>query len=313
MTVLADFILVGHDSHGSFALNSSKTNLFTVALGSFLDMIAGVSKDGRAIGVVNEYAIPRLMQLNKVRPEDYPILTHGDIEQVDLGELGDYISKLANAGAPLFPKQDLENWLLAQGGLPVMEDKWAIISLWPSSSSLLVSHPCVHSNEQAGNGRQSQACAFGMVIRKSPACHLMRSLAIYRGRGTADCLDPITVTLEGRLIHFHTTPPPLRPFAEPRNKSGMSPCRRRCCPLQQVPTAVGDMTADVSINNLTRAIWSNSIEQAINLIDMNILQEDLTYASMELMRGDVGSGQGRSVAKLCWIQLDSQTLAPSIG
>ena len=122
MTVLADFILVGHDSHGSFALNSSKTNLFTVALGSFLDMIAGVSKDGRAIGVVNEYAIPRLMQLNKVRPEDYPILTHGDIEQVDLGELGDYISKLANAGAPLFPNQDLENWLLAQGGLPVMEE-----------------------------------------------------------------------------------------------------------------------------------------------------------------------------------------------
>lgn len=121
-TVLADFILVGHDGVGSFALNSSKTNLFTVSLGSYLDMIAGMSDDGRAIGVVNEYAIPRLMELNNVHPDDYPILTHGDIESVDLEELGNFISKLAGAGAPLFPNQDLENWLLQQGGMPVVEE-----------------------------------------------------------------------------------------------------------------------------------------------------------------------------------------------
>lgn len=122
MTVLADFILVGHDSHGSFALSDSKTNLFAVALGSFLDMIAGVSKDGRPLGVVNEYAIPRLMELNGVHPDDYPILTHGDIEQVNLKALGDYVSRLAGAGAPLFPNNDLQNWLLQQAGLPVMEE-----------------------------------------------------------------------------------------------------------------------------------------------------------------------------------------------
>ena len=122
MTVLADFILVGHDNVGSFALSSSKTNLFGVALGSFLDMIAGVSQDGRPVGVVNEYAIPRLMQLNNVSTDGYPILTHGDIEQVDLKELGEYLSKLAGAGAPLFPNVELEKWLKAQGGLPVVEE-----------------------------------------------------------------------------------------------------------------------------------------------------------------------------------------------
>ena len=122
MTVLADFILVGHDSHGSFALNDSKTNLFTVALGGFMDMIAGISKDGRAVGVVNEYAIPRLMELNNIHPDHTPILTHGDIEQVDLSALGEYIGRLAAAGAPLFPNDELQNWLLQQGGLPTLEE-----------------------------------------------------------------------------------------------------------------------------------------------------------------------------------------------
>ena len=122
MTVLADFILVGHDSHGSFALSSNKTDLFAVALGSFLDMIAGITDDGRPVGVVNEYAIPRLMQFNNIGPDDYPILTHDDIESVDLAQLGDFISKLAGAGAPLFPNQELENWLLRQGGMPTVEE-----------------------------------------------------------------------------------------------------------------------------------------------------------------------------------------------
>ena len=122
MTVLADFILVGHDSHGSFALSSNKTDLFAVALGSFLDMIAGITDDGRPVGVVNEYAIPRLMQLNNIGPDDYPILTHDDIESIDLAQLGDFISKLAGAGAPLFPNKELENWLLRQGGMPTVEE-----------------------------------------------------------------------------------------------------------------------------------------------------------------------------------------------
>ena len=99
------------------------------------------------------------------------------------------------------------------------------------------------------------------------------------------------------MIHFHTTPPPLRPFAEPRNKEWHVTHAAADAVLPKLQhaylTAVGDMTADVSINNLTRAIWSNSIEQAINLIDMNILQEDLTNASMELMReAMLAAGQG---------------------
>lgn len=109
MTVLADFILLGHEAVGSFALSSSKTHLFSVALGAWLDVIAGV---------FNRHAIPRLFALNGFNLDRLPTLVHGDVESVDLKELGEYISKLAGAGAPLFPDEELENYLRAQANLP---------------------------------------------------------------------------------------------------------------------------------------------------------------------------------------------------
>jgi site-specific DNA-methyltransferase (adenine-specific) len=39
-TVLADFILLGHEAVGSFALSSSKTGMFATAMGAWLDAIA---------------------------------------------------------------------------------------------------------------------------------------------------------------------------------------------------------------------------------------------------------------------------------
>ena len=40
MTVLADFILMGHQRVGSFALSSDKTHIFATAIGSWVEMIA---------------------------------------------------------------------------------------------------------------------------------------------------------------------------------------------------------------------------------------------------------------------------------
>ena len=99
MTTLADFILLGHEKVGSFALASSKTSLFSLALGSYLDSIAAV---------INRHAIPRLLALNGKSTDRAPTLVHGDIEAPDLQELGAYIAQLAGAGAPLFPDENLE-------------------------------------------------------------------------------------------------------------------------------------------------------------------------------------------------------------
>ena len=126
MTVLADFILLGHEKVGSFALSSSKTNLFSTAIGSWLDSICGV---------FNKYAIPRLIELNAFKIKEHPELNHGDVESVDLGELGAFITSLSGAGMPLFPDGQLENYLRRQANFPSVDTKEDFVPPIPPSTS----------------------------------------------------------------------------------------------------------------------------------------------------------------------------------
>jgi hypothetical protein len=57
--------------------------------------------------------------MNGWSTERIPSLVPGDIESVDLNELGEFITKLSGAGAPLFPNKNLENHLKKIAGLPV--------------------------------------------------------------------------------------------------------------------------------------------------------------------------------------------------
>lgn len=113
MSMLADFIMLGHEKVGSFALADSKTNLFGYALGAFADTICDV---------VNDIAIPRLLALNGMNLERTPKLMHGDVESANLAEVGEYIAKLSGAGMPLFPNPGLEAHLLAIASLPALEE-----------------------------------------------------------------------------------------------------------------------------------------------------------------------------------------------
>lgn len=109
MSVLADFVMIGHQAVGSKALASTKSSLFAAALTSFLTNICAV---------VNRFATPLWLELNGIPPQYAPTLDHGDVESVDLADLGDFISKLAGAGMPLFPSPDLEAALLQAAKLP---------------------------------------------------------------------------------------------------------------------------------------------------------------------------------------------------
>ncbi len=113
MSVLADFLLLGHEGVGSFALSSDKTNLFAVALGAWLDMITAV---------FNRHAIPRLFELNGFDLEYLPSLKHADLEKDDLTVMGEFVSKLSAAGVKL---DDLEtvNYLRRMAGLPEVEEE----------------------------------------------------------------------------------------------------------------------------------------------------------------------------------------------
>ena len=83
-TVLADFVMLGQQSVGSFALASNKTKIFALAVGTYLDVICDV---------FNSQGIPRLMELNRnafAGITDYPHMVHGDIEDKDLSVLGEF-------------------------------------------------------------------------------------------------------------------------------------------------------------------------------------------------------------------------------
>lgn len=111
MSVLADFLMLGAEKVGSFALSSDKTELFAVALGAWLDEIADV---------VNTHGIPRLLRLNGMPTDAPPRLCHGDIEVPPLDELADYIAKLVNVGA-ITPDENLEAHLREIADLPPVE------------------------------------------------------------------------------------------------------------------------------------------------------------------------------------------------
>lgn len=141
LTVLADFILLGHEKVGSFNLGVTKVDLFSAALGAWLDAIAEV---------VNMHAIPRLMRLNGCPPELYPRLEHADVQRIDLEVLGTFIEKLAKAGAPLFPDQGLENHLRLLANLPEQTDEErqeALDALVPGPEVLTPGEPGFPSNE----------------------------------------------------------------------------------------------------------------------------------------------------------------------
>jgi hypothetical protein len=76
--VMADFMRLGHEGVGSYSLASSKTSLFATALGAWLDSICSVIQ-GR---------IPELLRFNGMDVKREPKLTHGDVEKIDLGQLG---------------------------------------------------------------------------------------------------------------------------------------------------------------------------------------------------------------------------------
>lgn len=110
MTLLADFIILGHNNrYGSFALSSNKTHMFAVALGGWLDSIAAV---------FNRYAIPRLLEVNGLDVSAPPILEFDDIELPDLDELGNYIYRLSQSGFQIFPNEPIERQLLRAASLP---------------------------------------------------------------------------------------------------------------------------------------------------------------------------------------------------
>jgi hypothetical protein len=113
-SVLADFIFLGQQAVGSFALSSDKTALFATAIGAFTGSMADC---------INRDLLPKLWRYNGLNPEYMPSVVCGDIEQQNLAELAEFLSKLTGAGAQVFPDRELENHLRTLAGLPLAPEE----------------------------------------------------------------------------------------------------------------------------------------------------------------------------------------------
>lgn len=109
-SVLADFIFLGQQAVGSFALSSDKTALFATAIGAFAQVIADT---------LNRDLMPKLWRYNGFDREFMPTLVCGDLERQNLEEIAAFITALTGAGAQMFPDRELENHLRGLGGLPL--------------------------------------------------------------------------------------------------------------------------------------------------------------------------------------------------
>lgn len=111
MTVLADFIFLGHSETGSWALSSDKTELFGIAIGAFLDIICET---------FNSQGIPALIDINGQHFSGitaYPKMTHGDIEDADITKVSAFIKDMSGIGI-LIPDDGLEDYIRQVGHLP---------------------------------------------------------------------------------------------------------------------------------------------------------------------------------------------------
>ena len=112
MTVLADFIMVGHSGTGTYNMHVDKTGIFKTALNATSKNIADV---------FNRHAIPRLFAVNGWKPEQLPKIVPSDIDAPDLTQLGGFLAQTAGLGFS-WADADMEKFLRSAAGLPELSD-----------------------------------------------------------------------------------------------------------------------------------------------------------------------------------------------
>jgi hypothetical protein len=108
-SVMADFVMLGANDRGSFAMSQSKSDMFLKALHGYMNNISST---------LQRQLLPQLCAMNGIPKEKAPVPTYGQIASVDITELGTYLQKLSMAGAPLFPDDQLEDHLRREANLP---------------------------------------------------------------------------------------------------------------------------------------------------------------------------------------------------
>lgn len=114
MSVLADFILVGHEGVGSYSMHTDKTGIFRAALNSISNTIADT---------LNRHLVPKIFEINGWKPEELPKFEPTNVDPPDLAQLASFITSTAGAGMQWFPDPELEKFIRDIARLPEMTDE----------------------------------------------------------------------------------------------------------------------------------------------------------------------------------------------
>jgi len=167
-SVLADFLMLGHSSRGTQSLGSVKVDMFFQATQGWLESNASV---------INQQGVQRLWKMNgwdqDTMPEIEPDMPH----RADLDVLGNFILQMSQAGARLFPDDDLENYLRDVADLPELsEGQLAEVAgvEGPASSGSLadqgnVTNPTAETQATDPKQADLQKTLAGMIARRYKA------------------------------------------------------------------------------------------------------------------------------------------------
>lgn len=151
MSVLADFIMVGHSGTGSYALHTDKTGLFRASMNSITRSIANT---------LNSHAIPRLFAINGWKTDELPKFVPGDIDPPDLNQLSSFMNSMSAAGVNWFPDEELEKFLRTAARLPEMGEEAEGVKEQMTRQSLIIQMAqqklqAIQLEQQAAQGAMS--------------------------------------------------------------------------------------------------------------------------------------------------------------
>lgn len=113
-SVLAEFIMLGGGSTGSYALSKSKSDIFLRALESYIQTI---------VDVLNKQIVESLWRINGLDFKYMPKIVAGDVAPHDLKELGSYLRNLNGAGISYADDFNIVNALLRNADLPLIDEE----------------------------------------------------------------------------------------------------------------------------------------------------------------------------------------------
>ena len=111
-SVMAEFLMLGSSTTGSYALSKSKTDIFLRSVESYINII---------YDVLNEQVVKPLWEINGFDVELMPTLKAGDVAPHDLDALGSYLRNLNGADINLTEQVDIIDALLANAELPLLD------------------------------------------------------------------------------------------------------------------------------------------------------------------------------------------------